>query len=496
MLSLYVLLMASTALALDPKFELDPKALEKKLPQQAPATATPTPARQTASSTSRSPQGTTYTIKAGDNLFKILMSEYGINNGQAEQLIPAIRKINGLENSKNLRVGSTIQLPPLDKLRTKSAAGAKKGGRGKERAGADSPSARLHLVSGAQGGGPVRIEKVQQVWDNLVPASSVTNGPVDVQTHSYSLTLDPDRYPVLPAADGGRIVVDSKGTLPPLVKSLITTQDPNTRVVTESPANRRRFFSSLLAAAKFYSVEEDFRVDFGVDPKLTVQADYKIEKNPDSLMRNEIVLLNVSDSRRGVPPVLGNYLHTKGFQLVDSYPAYREERHGEQHRLYQVTAREPRAIADSLLKYLAVPYDNDRSINLLGGVAGGVRLQVKADRYFERGGTRYVVSYFDGDPVQYTLMRLLEGGGYRVIMLDASDDFRRVAEKFMLRLRLPGSFAVHNLWDQRESSYGLQMSGIMLRDGKSEGKLFLTNRDIDPLIRELLEYNDYRVVRD
>jgi len=39
---------------------------------------------------------------------------------------------------------------------------------------------------------------------------------------------------------------------------------------------------------------------------------------------------------------------------------------------------------------------------------GGVRLFVRADRYFEDRGERYVVSYFDGDPVSYTLTRLLE----------------------------------------------------------------------------------------
>ncbi|WP_223909016.1 LysM peptidoglycan-binding domain-containing protein [Geobacter sp. AOG1] len=478
---------------MDPKFELDPKALDKKvLPTASPAPAV----RPSEKPRHASVQGTTYTIKPGDNLFKILIREYGLNNDEAEKLVPRFRDINRLGSSKSLQVGKTIQLPSLNKLRGGAEVTARRGGKGKLLVRKDQPAASFHLDNDAREGGGGRMETVRQVWDSLLPASSSASAPVDIRSDSYSLSLDPGRYPVFPAADGGRIIVDREGTIPPLVKSLIMSQDPKTRVVAENPANRRRFFSSLLAAAKFYSVEEDFRMDFGIDPKLTVLADYKIEKNADSLMRNDIVLLNVNDTRRGIPPVLAGFLQSKGFHAVDSYPVYREGRHGEQHRVFQVTARDPQTMADSLMKSLAVPYEVDHGINLLGDNAGGVRLMVRADRYFEKEGSRYVVSFFDGDPVQYTLMRLLEGGGYRVILLEAQDDFRKVAEKFLARLRLPGNFAMHNLWSQTDSSYGIQMSGVILRDGKSEGRIFLTDREIDPLVKDLLEYNDFKVVRE
>lgn len=491
MLVVCILLTASSAWGMDPRFELDPKALDKKVPSSA------SPAARPSEKARHVPvQGTAYTIKPGDNLFKILMREYGLSNDEAEKLIPRFRDINHLGSGKNLQVGKTIQMPSLTKLRGETEVGERRGGKRKLLVRNDQPAASFHLDNGAREERGIRMEAVRKVWDSLLPAPPVASEPVDIRSDSYSLSLDPGRYPVFPAADGGKIVVDREGKIPPLVKSLIMSQDPKTRVIHENPANRRRFFSSLLAAAKFYSVEEDFRMDFGVDPKVTVLADYKIEKNADSLMRNDIVLLNVNDARRGLPPVLTGFLESKGFHAIDTYPVYREGRHGEQHRVFQVTARDPQTMADSLMKFLAVPYKVDHSVNLLGGNAGGISLMVRTDRYFERGGTPYVVSFFDGDPVQYTLMRLLEGGGYRVILLDARDDFRKVAEKFLTRLRLPGSFAMHNLWSQADSSYGIQMSGVMLQDGKSEGRVFLTDREIDPLVKDLLEYNDFRVVRE
>ena len=55
----------------------------------------------------------------------------------------------------------------------------------------------------------------------------------------------------------------------------------------------------------------------------------------------------------------------------------------------------------------------------------------KAERYFERGGQRYVVTSFDGDPVNYTLFRILETKGYNVVILEAQDDFRKISEKLI-----------------------------------------------------------------
>ena len=93
--------------------------------------------------------------------------------------------------------------------------------------------------------------------------------------------MDPEKYPTLPAQDGGTILVDGSGTLPALVRALIQEKNPRVRIVSEKAANPQGFYRSLLTAAQFYSFEEDFSVDFGTDPKITVRADFKIEKSPD-----------------------------------------------------------------------------------------------------------------------------------------------------------------------------------------------------------------------
>ncbi len=50
----------------------------------------------------------TYTIKPGDNLFKILMRDFGMSNREAELLIPEIIRANALSSGTRLTVGQKI----------------------------------------------------------------------------------------------------------------------------------------------------------------------------------------------------------------------------------------------------------------------------------------------------------------------------------------------------------------------------------------------------
>ncbi len=289
--------------------------------------------------------------------------------------------------------------------------------------------------------------------------------------------------------------MDAEGKIPPLVRALIEGKDPSVRIVSESPRNRKRFMASLLESARFYSVEDNVSLSFGADPKLTVNADFKIEKTPESVLSHDVVLMNVEEYRRGMPSSLVQFLRREGFQVVEPFPGREGASPRGGQTLYQITAHETRGMVDGLLRALNVRYEADRSVELYGMADGGLKLDVRADRYFEDGRDRYVVSYFDGDPVSYTLTRLLETRGYRVVVLDPKDDFRKVSEKILSRLRLPGVFAQHDLFQYRDAPYGIRMSGVRLRGQGAGGEtVFLTNVELDPLFRDILDYNGYSVI--
>lgn len=498
--------------AIDPRFELDPRLLD--------STAEPSsmerqgrPVRKTARSASGMSD---YTVRSGDHIFKILMKEYGLSNAEAEALVPEVKRLNGVSDIKRLQVGRTLRIPLAQRREQSNAAEpreskvvhgapARPKGSGERRPVTGSVSAvdsdrrpaghSMRMMNLAVEQEPAGLDEVRQVWGSLVPSQSVSSRPIAIEDKSFSLSLDPESFPSFPAADGGRVLVDTGGKIPPLVRSLIEEKEPSVRIVSESPRNRKRFMASLLAGARFYSVEDNVSLSFGADPKLTVNADFKIEKSPESVLTHDVVLMNVEEYRRGMPPSLVQFLRREGFQVVEPFPGRDEAPPRGGRILHQVTARETRGIVDGLLRALNVRYEADRSVELYGMADGGLRLDVRADRYFEDGRDRYVVSYFDGDPVSYTLTRLLETRGYRVVVLDPKDDFRKVSEKLLARLRLPGVFAQHDLLQYRDAPYGIQMSGVRMRGQGAGGEtVFLTNVELDPLFRDLLDYNGYSVI--
>ncbi len=356
---------------------------------------------------------------------------------------------------------------------------------------------QLQMLSMTRGPEVESLDVVKQFWPGMVPAKDSEYRPLEVSNPTFALSLDAARYPALPAMDGGRIVVDAAGTMPPLVRTLLMEQGDKVRVVAENPANRRRFFSSLLKAARFYSVEEDFSVSFGSDPQLTVTADYKIEKAADSLLKHELLLLNVRDGLPAMPPALGTFLREEGFTVQEPFARTVAGGSGKRGTVWQVSAKDPQGMADGLLKALNLPVDRDRNVELFSFRESGLVLTVKADRYVESGNDRFIINTFTGDPVAYTLTRLLETRGYRVVMLETKDGLQQVSDKLMARLRLPGSYARHTLWAPGDTPYSLRVSGVMLpRSVQNGGTLFVTSRELQPLHRELLDLNGYLVQAD
>lgn len=338
--------------------------------------------------------------------------------------------------------------------------------------------------------GQEAVFMTQQLWKKIVPSKNEPQKQLSFLTPSFALTLDQERYPVFARMNSGRIILDQNGTIPPLVKNLIEDKDASVRIVTEPPSGSKKFMSSLLEAAGFYSVEENFTMSFGTDPKLTVRADFKVEKNADSLINQDVVI--ISNNRTFFPSTLGNLLKKEGFSLYEPFASLRPLQPRESRTIHYVSEKKQPEIVDSILSALSVSSEKNKQVDVFAAADNGISLAVKADRYFKRGGKRYVVTTFDGDPVNYTLFRILETTGFNVIILEAEDGFRKVSEKLLSRMKIAGSYAQHNLLQDGSSGYSLQMSGFRIDDAQlSEGDLFLTDRAMNHVVRELFKENGF-----
>jgi hypothetical protein len=473
--------------AIDPRFVLDPAEIGR------PATA---PAN---SGVVTSPVGemksTRYTVKPGDSIRKILMGEYGLSESQTDAMVPLVQKANDIKDIRRLRVGSTLVIPNPEKNRRESRRQTAKGKVAKSRI----QVADGHQLRLLHGDAAVTdsVTPLRDVWPRLVPQVPASQGTtIDLADDRYTLAFDPARYPMLSATDGGKILLDTAGTLPLLVRSLISEKYQSIRIVSEDPANRRRFLAAVLGSARFYSVEENFSFEVGTDPRLKVFSDFKIERTAESLLQRDVTLLNLTEQRRPLPPVLVGFLNGEGFKVLepfaDEVPKPTTELRGT---VYQVTDRGAMPATDTLLRVLNMPVSRDRTVELYSLAKDGVKLEVKADRLFEERGQQYVVNVFDGNPVSYTLSRLLETRGYKVIMLDARDDFPKVSERIMGRLRLGGGFGMQSLRLPPDAPYAIHLSGIEVgKRGAKEKQVILTTSPLSPFIRELAQFSGFEIV--
>ncbi len=342
--------------------------------------------------------------------------------------------------------------------------------------------------------GLAELARIQDAWGRLMPESVQTSAGASVRGENFSLALDPERYPVFPAADGGSIILDADQSLSPLVKTILQGQEPRMRVISATPDGSSRFFSAVLAASRFYSVEDSFSLRLGTDPQVTVRADFKIEKNQDSVLQDDIVLLNTADQRTAMPRELRAALAGEGFTVVE-VASFAPLASDGSKILYSITASDQRTMVDELAAALDIPGDKDRDLVLDDGAGSGVMLTVRAHRYFERDGIRTVISFAEDNPVQSTLLRFVEMQGYRVVMVNPADDFPATSEKVLAALGIPVIHGVQTLDTSTDIPFSVKVSGVTVQGGKHKAtRTILTSKTIDPLTRTLATALGFAVV--
>lgn len=138
-----------------------------------------------------------------------------------------------------------------------------------------------------------------------------------------------------------------------------------------------------------------------------------------------------------------------------------------------VTDREPGQMVDALLNALSLPWSKNRIVQSSDGAA--TAFSIKVDRYFEYKGARYIVAIGESDAYSYTLLRVLESAGYRVLRVSAGEDFHSVGDKL---LRLIGALPE---FGRQELQAGKEIPGFLVQPDDAGGKrVVLTAEPVDP----------------
>jgi len=137
-----------------------------------------------------------------------------------------------------------------------------------------------------------------------------------------------------------------------------------------------------------------------------------------------------------------------------------------------VTEREPARMVDAVLNALSVPWSKNKIVQSSDGAA--TAFSIRVDRYFEYKGARYIVSIGEKDAYSYTLLRILESAGYRVLRVGGAEDFKTVGEKLLALMGVAPEFARHPLQEGKETA------GFLVQPDDAGGKrVVLTGEPVD-----------------
>ncbi len=469
---------------------------------------------------------TRYTVKPGDFLFKILIRNFGLSNAQAEALIPEIQRLNKLPSATRLEVGQTILIPRAHRAPAAAIADKPAPAQQEEEhhplvippvsssAVAPQPAAPVapeppaphwieppeQIAPMPQPPQPQEPAKVPEpapqateqtphsfaaalirLWEEIVPGQEMIE-PLTVD----GKVLNPHDYPLLLSADGGRMLVDVRNSLPAGLRSQIVKKYPDIRIVTRGKDSLRLFFSTLMKTAEFARIEENVTVNLGADPVLSVRADFRIVRLPTGRGGPETVLVFLDEQGPCLPASLTDYLERKGYQVAQLSNRADNAIADPGYDLKSIPPATPCDMAMSLLEALSIKLDRNKIVSGTMGENADNRFSIRVESYFEANGKRFVLDCTGNDPYNYTLFRLLKVQGYGVIQPQGNDDFNAVAEHLLTELNYPHAFGRYELDYGR---YQITITGFKItRRDNSTGRLILSSRPADPVFADLMRW--------
>lgn len=144
-------------------------------------------------------------------------------------------------------------------------------------------------------------------------------------------------------------------------------------------------------------------------------------------------------------------------------------------RVHAIEGRDSEEMIDNIVRALGLECAKMRVVDFRTGAAGGNAFSVKVDRYIEAGGKRIIINSTEKDHFNYTLLRLLEQEGYRVIHAERKD-FRGIAGALLTYLDRVHEYTarqVENIGEEEPQ----EKRGFLIGDGAKDMQLFLTEPD-------------------
>ena len=144
-----------------------------------------------------------------------------------------------------------------------------------------------------------------------------------------------------------------------------------------------------------------------------------------------------------------------------------------------VTATDTPDIVDNLLELLGIRVEKNRIVESGRDASDGTFISIKVDRFFTYHGNDYILALGQPDPFNFTLLRVLQAAGRRVVIIQPGDSFQTIGKKLLDAMQWPYTFGTQELRLSADSNQIRNVDGFMLvTDGAIPKQLLITNTPV------------------
>ncbi len=433
-----------------------------------------------------------YRVKRGDHLFKIIRKELGIRRKKKIlNTFMQIKELNPRKKNWNLIfVGERILFPGRSPAPVVGTVESRK---------------PVVKVIGLDYGRNLLARNNPQLLEQLMGSlgyEMLREGEELLPLEEGTVRMNRDSYPVIHNSKTDRkVILDLEGKVPSSLQSKLEGQGSSVPIVkVKKNTSLHETVDSLLSSLGYQSMPSNQPIvvqDGGVG--VQVKGEWMVTTPEDKNQKQEIYVISLTDESAKTPDYLKDYLSIKGMKLKEIVlpsenptPVSVPLDHSRQEAtdLIKSWPEDKNALVDALFEEFEIPFTIDHPLSV--SLSAGIRLDVKADRFFEYQSSKIALIF---QPTGNEVKRALrKNEDINVVELNLSAiTSRGLITRFLNALRAQTVYREHRFSANEngvKDKFVLAVSGFLL----SNRSLFLTDREIPKDLHQFFAKKGLRIV--
>lgn len=379
-----------------------------------------------------------YTVKKGDSLEKILMTQLQVSPGNMTKALRNVKEINpGLIDLNRIAVSQIIRLPGTVKYRE--------------------PEDTIKTPVPDEGPFDQTLMISETLTRNLVLAGQIINTfggslimegqySIPISDHSQ-ITIDCASIPMVEFDNGNAVFIALKTRLPDQVRNIIIADWPNYRFTSVNEKDTLvSILNKIMNQSGIYRMEKGGQFVIGEKPNIHITPDWTIhqvdkDSGSDIDSFGEHGLLVYHDASQSLPGYVLRKLSSQGMVLTEIVlgRGVLSEKTGEapgSHKIPDIAGSSRIDMIYNLLQMLGQNVTKNVELSLVDKSRGGFHLTMRADILLRKGNKNTILA-FGALPEEFE--NILREERYDVLALMDSESKDKIVTKVLTYLQIPNT---------------------------------------------------------